>query len=90
VWKDWHWSTNYPNYAELRAYFDHVDKVLGIKKDCAFNTVVVGASFDTKTGRWSVRTEDGRVTKAKYLVLGTGFVSFQSYQSNQHLLILLL
>jgi cation diffusion facilitator CzcD-associated flavoprotein CzcO len=48
--------------------------VVGIKKDCSFNTVVVGANFDTSTGKWSVRTEDGRVAKSKFLVLGTGFV----------------
>ncbi|CRG86870.1 Cyclopentanone 1,2-monooxygenase [Talaromyces islandicus] len=72
VWKTWNWTTNYPNYKELRAYFDHVDKAIGIKKDCAFNTVVVGAKFDTSTGKWSVRTDDGRVAKAKFLVLGTG------------------
>lgn len=75
VYNSWTWSTNYPNYSELRAYFDHVDKVIGVKKDCAFNTVVVGAKFDTVSGRWHVRTQDGRVAKAKYLVLGTGFAA---------------
>ena len=77
VWKTWNWPTNYPNYEDLRAYFDHVDKVVGIKKDCSFNTVVVGAKFDTESGRWTVKTEDGRNTKAKFLVLGTGFVRDQ-------------
>jgi cation diffusion facilitator CzcD-associated flavoprotein CzcO len=76
VWKSWNWSSNYPNYEELRAYFDHVDKVIGVKKDCAFNTVVVGAHFDLAAGKWIIRTEDGRTTKAKYLILGTGFVRF--------------
>ncbi|KAF4120333.1 putative flavoprotein CzcO associated with the cation diffusion facilitator CzcD [Geosmithia morbida] len=75
VWKTWNWPNNYPNYKDLRRYFDHVDNVVGIKKDCAFHTVVVGAHFDTSTGRWNIRTEDGRVTKAKYLVLGTGFAA---------------
>lgn len=75
VWESWNWSSNYPNYEELRAYFDHVDKVIGVKKDCAFNTVVVGAHFDSVAGKWIVRTEDGRTTKTKYLILGTGFVS---------------
>lgn len=75
VWKTWNWSTNYPTYAELRSYFDHVDKIIGVKKDVSFNTVVVGAKFDTKAGRWNVRTEDGRTATSKYLVLGTGFVS---------------
>lgn len=75
VWKTWNWDSNYPTYKDLRAYFDHVDKVIHIKKDCAFDTVIVGANFEIETGRWNVRTADGRTTKAKYLVLGTGFVS---------------
>jgi hypothetical protein len=28
VYKDWTWSTNYPDWRELQAYFDHMDKVL--------------------------------------------------------------
>ncbi|TRX91320.1 hypothetical protein FHL15_007742 [Xylaria flabelliformis] len=75
VWKTWNWPSNYPNYEDLRAYFDHVDKVVGIKKDCAFNTVVSGAHFDTSLGRWIVKTSDGRTAKAKYLILGTGFAA---------------
>ena len=79
VWKTWNWPNNYPNYENLRDYFEHVDKVVGIKKDTAFNTVVVGGDFDTKSGRWIVKTEDGRTAKAKYLILGTGFVRIPSY-----------
>jgi cation diffusion facilitator CzcD-associated flavoprotein CzcO len=75
VWKDWTWTTNYPNYEELRAYFDHVDKVLDIKKDCAFETVVVDAQFKEKEGKWHVKTEDGRLAKSKYLVVAAGFAA---------------
>lgn len=75
AWEDWHWSTNYPNFEELRAYFDHVDKVLDLSKDCSFNTVVVGGQFKTREGKWHVKTADGRTAKCKYLVLGTGFAS---------------
>ncbi|KAL4879722.1 hypothetical protein BJY04DRAFT_228901 [Aspergillus karnatakaensis] len=75
VYKTWNWPNNYPDYKDLRAYFDHVDRVIGVKKDCAFNTVVVGGQFDTETGKWAINTEDGRVTRAKYLVLGTGFAA---------------
>lgn len=83
VYNTWNWPNNYPNYQNLRDYFDHVDKVVGIKKDCAFNTVVVGAQFDTNEGRWSIKTADGRTTKAKYLVLGTGFVSNYTLRSKR-------
>lgn len=75
VYNTWNWTTNYPDYKELRAYFDHVDKVLGVKKDCSFNTVVTGAEFDKDSGKWVVETADGRASKAKFLILGSGFVS---------------
>ncbi|KAL4923602.1 flavin-containing monooxygenase [Aspergillus undulatus] len=75
VYNTWNWPNNYPDYKDLRNYFDHVDKVIGVKKDCAFNTVVVGGQFDTGEGKWRIQTADGRTTKAKYLVLGTGFAA---------------
>ncbi|UNI24506.1 hypothetical protein JDV02_010246 [Purpureocillium takamizusanense] len=75
VWETWTWPSNYPTYKDLRAYFDHVDRVVGVKKDCAFNTVVVGGSFDTAEGKWTVRTADGRQARTKFLILGTGFAS---------------
>lgn len=75
VYKDWNWTTNYPDYKEIRTYFDHVDKVMDIKKDCSFHTVVVGAHFDTDAGKWIIKTADGRTSKARFIILGSGFVS---------------
>ena len=75
VWKDWTWSERFPGYAELRSYFDHVEKVLGVKKDIALNTRVVGADFDQTSEKWIVKTEDGRTARAKYFILATGFAA---------------
>lgn len=75
VYNSWNWTTNYPDYKEIRTYFDHVDKVMDIKKDCSFHTVVVGASFDKESGKWIVSTADGRTSKARFIILGSGFVS---------------
>jgi len=74
IYSSWNWTTNFPDYLELRAYFDHVDRVLDITKDCAFETVVTGAEFQASDGRWHVKTTDGRIAKAKYLILAVGFV----------------
>jgi len=54
VYKDWYWTTNYPNWEELQNYFDHMDKTLNLSKDCAFETVVSAAEFDTKEAKWTV------------------------------------
>ncbi|KAK3169207.1 hypothetical protein OEA41_008590 [Lepraria neglecta] len=75
LWKDWTWSTNYPNYQELQQYFDYVDKKLDLSKNCAYETVVDGAQFDEDEGKWTVTTVDGRKAKCRFLIIATGFAS---------------
>ncbi|KAK5711156.1 hypothetical protein LTR15_012644 [Elasticomyces elasticus] len=75
TWKTYNWPNNYPGYKELRDYFDHCDKVLDIKSQTAFESVVTEAHFDTEEGRWAVQTADGRTAKAKYLVIAAGFAA---------------
>lgn len=75
LWKDWTWSTNYPDYHELQQYFDYADKKLDLSKDCAYETVVNGARFDEGEGRWTINTADGRKAKARFLIIATGFAS---------------
>lgn len=75
VWKTWTWSCKYPDWAEIRRYFDHVDKVLHIKKDVIFDSAVVSSEFDTNTKKWTVKTEDGKVATCRYLIMATGFAA---------------
>lgn len=75
VHKTWNWSQAYPGQKELQAYFQHVDQVLSIKKDCIFNTRVNAASFDPETAKWTIRTEDGKTAVAKYFVPAIGFAA---------------
>ncbi|SMQ51617.1 unnamed protein product [Zymoseptoria tritici ST99CH_3D7] len=75
VYKDFYWTTNYPGWDELQRYFDHADKVLGLSKDCAFETVVIGAEFDKDEGKWTVKTQDGRTAKARFLIVAAGFAA---------------
>ncbi|KAJ3950039.1 uncharacterized protein N0V96_001175 [Colletotrichum fioriniae] len=72
VWKDWTWSQRFPGHAELKRYFTHVDKVLDISKDVSYNTVVVGADFDTVTAKWIIETDSGRIITSRFLVTATG------------------
>lgn len=73
--QDWYWTEKYPDYQQLRDYFSHVEKVLGVKKDCAFNSRVVGAQFNKDTKRWDISTEDGRTAHAKILINAIGFAA---------------
>lgn len=70
VWKDWNFTQRFPDDAELRRYFAHADRVLNLRKDAVFNTVIEGVSW--ADGRWTANTTDGRQFKCKYLILATG------------------
>lgn len=70
VYKTWTYTERFPGHQELRRYFSHVDKTLDLRKDTFFNTIVTEARY--VDGEWHVKTDDGGLAKAKYLVLATG------------------
>jgi cyclohexanone monooxygenase len=75
IWKEWEFSELYPSGAELREYFEHVDRKLELSRDIHFNTRVVAAQFNEVEARWTVNTADGTSFSTKYFVLCTGFGS---------------
>jgi len=52
-----------------------VDKTLDLSKDSAFDTVVTSAEFDEKEAKWIVKTQDGRIAKAKFFIVAAGFAA---------------
>jgi cyclohexanone monooxygenase len=78
VWRTWQFSELYPSWQELRDYFRYVDDKLGLSRDIRFNRRVNEAQFDPGHNRWIVRSSDGSVARARYLVLCTG-LSAQPY-----------
>ena len=72
VWRTWQFSELYPSWQELRDYFRYVDEKLGLSRDIRFNRRVNQAQFDPAHNRWIVRSSDGSVASARYLVLCTG------------------
>lgn len=72
VWRTWQFSELYPSWQELRDYFRYVDEKLGLSRDIRFNRRVNQAQFDLAHNRWIVRSSDGSVASARYLVLCTG------------------
>ena len=75
LWKDWEYSSLYPNWSEVREYFQYLDRRLDLSKDIRFDTRVTGADFDTERNQWVVRTGDGSTTRCSYLVPCLGFAS---------------
>lgn len=74
VYDTWTFKERFPDHRELRKYFAHADKVLGLSKDTHFNSRVVDASWDEETAEWTVKTEQGLVAKARFLLLCSGLL----------------
>jgi cation diffusion facilitator CzcD-associated flavoprotein CzcO len=75
LWRDWSFSELYPSWQEIRVYFHYVDEKLGLSRDIRFNRRVTEAEFDEVRNLWTVRSNDGSVSKARYFVLCTGLGS---------------
>jgi cyclohexanone monooxygenase len=75
LWRKWQFSELYPSWQELRAYFRYVDEQLGLSRDIRLNRRVDEASFEPARNRWTVRSNDGSVARARYFVLCTGLGS---------------
>jgi cation diffusion facilitator CzcD-associated flavoprotein CzcO len=72
LWRDWKFSELYPSWQEIRAYFHYVNEKLDLSRDIRFNRRVNEAELDPVRNRWTVRSSDGSVTRARYFVLCTG------------------
>ncbi|MCQ4321642.1 flavin-containing monooxygenase [Stutzerimonas stutzeri] len=75
LWKDWAFKELYPDWQELREYFDHVDSRWDLRKDVMLDTRVTGAEFDETSRKWTIHTEGGRDFVARFFVFCTGFAA---------------
>lgn len=74
VYNTWTFSERFPDHRELRRYFAHADKILNLSRDTYFNHRVQGCTWDEQAAEWTVQTSQGRVAKARFLLLCTGLL----------------
>jgi cation diffusion facilitator CzcD-associated flavoprotein CzcO len=75
LWRDWKFGELYPSWKELREYFRYVDEKLDLSRDIRFDRRVKEAKFDAASNRWTVRSSDGSVARARYFVVCVGLGS---------------
>lgn len=73
--QEWKWTERYAAQPEILRYANHVADRFGLRPDMQFNTRVEAAAFDESLVRWSVRTDDGERTSARFLVMAVGCLS---------------
>ncbi len=69
----WPWTRMYAEQAELRDYTEHVVDKHRLRERTVLGAEVVGAEWDGEA--WSVRTADGTVHRARFVVNASGPLS---------------
>jgi cation diffusion facilitator CzcD-associated flavoprotein CzcO len=73
------WSRTFAGQAEILAYLEGCADKYGLRPHIRFDTAAVGASFDERTGIWTVETSRGERLTARILVSAIGGFSSPSY-----------
>lgn len=74
VYNTWSFSKRFPDHVELREYFAHIDRTLGLRKDVTFGSKVNSCTWQKDTAQWTVTTESGTKARAQFLVMATGLL----------------
>ncbi len=73
--QQWEWSERYAGQPEILRYANHVADRFDLKRDIAFDTRVVKATFEQATKRWRVETDAGEIVQVPFCILATGCLS---------------
>jgi cation diffusion facilitator CzcD-associated flavoprotein CzcO len=66
------WSRLFAPQEEILAYLEHCADKYGVRPHIHFGAAVTGASFDERSGVWTVTTSQGKTHRARVLVSGSG------------------
>ncbi|ATY60740.1 FAD dependent oxidoreductase [Cordyceps militaris] len=72
VWRGFRFRRRFSDQLEMQAYFQHVAKVLDLRRDALFGHVVVDARYDAGAGLWRLRSDKGLRATGRYVFFATG------------------
>jgi cation diffusion facilitator CzcD-associated flavoprotein CzcO len=75
LFDEWEWQEHFAGQPEIERYLNHVVDRFDLRRHMRFGTPVTSAGWEERSGRWVVTTDDGAVTRARFLVAATGVLS---------------
>ncbi len=73
--QEWQWTERYASQPEIERYLNHVADRFELREDIQFETRVIAMTFNEDAKRWSIRTDRGDRTTARFCVMATGCLS---------------
>ena len=71
----WQWSERFATQPEILRYINHVADRFELRREIAFETRVVAATYDDAANLWVVETDRGDVVRCRYLLSAVGSLS---------------
>lgn len=75
IQQDWEWTETMPAQPEIEAYLNFVADRLDLRRDICFNTKVIAMTFEETTAQWWLKTADGDVFVAPFVIAASGILS---------------
>ncbi len=66
--QEWEWTERYSAQPEILRYLNHVADRFDLRRDIELGVRVAAAHFDETSGKWSVETNQGRKSSARWPV----------------------
>ncbi|MFQ6226543.1 flavin-containing monooxygenase [Nocardia sp. NPDC002869] len=73
--QEWVWTQRYAPQPEILDYAKHVADRFALRTDITFDTRVTAMTWDDAAGVWTVSTDDGRRTTARFVIAASGCLS---------------
>jgi len=75
ILRDWAWSEHFAAQPETLRYCNFVADRLDLRRDIEFSCRIATALYDEGAGEWEIESQDGRRTRARFLITAIGPLS---------------
>jgi cation diffusion facilitator CzcD-associated flavoprotein CzcO len=79
LFEEWVWEEHFAPQPETERYLNHVVDRFDLRRHMRFDAPVTSATYDERTGAWTVVAGSGPEVRARFLVAATGVLSVPFY-----------
>ena len=73
--QEWNWQEHYSAQPENERYLNYVADRFDLRRHITFNSRIASLAYDETANRWTAATDDGRQTRAQFVITAIGILS---------------
>jgi cation diffusion facilitator CzcD-associated flavoprotein CzcO len=79
LFEEWEWQEHFAEQPETEGYLNHVVDRFDLRRHIRFGALVTAATYDDRSGTWTVAIADGVALRSRFFVAATGILSVPYY-----------